>query len=158
MWCLGGKLAKYAWKTPSILNISSHQDSGWWFITLLVARPTKSVIYFVLAFQYQVLFMVSINAHAVSLSLHLVSDAFFFFSACHTELSLFTLWYFRDTPLVIFISMRKVYKLQMRSCLLLVLIAVIVGEILYAGYTYRTEMPLLMSLRSERLPFSVFLT
>lgn len=79
MWCLGGKLAKYAWKTPSILNISSHQDSGWWFITLLVARPTKSVIYFVLAFQYQVLFMVSINAHAVSLSLHLVSDAFFFF-------------------------------------------------------------------------------
>lgn len=30
----------------------------------------------------------------------------------------------------------------MKSCLLLVLIAVIVGEILYAGYIYRTEMPL----------------
>lgn len=45
-------------------------------------------------------------------------------------------------PLAIFLSVRKIYNLQMKSCLLLVLIAVIVGEILYAGYIYRTEMPL----------------
>lgn len=74
--------------------------------------------------------MLSINAHAVSLSLHfLASDAF---SPSNAHLVSSLCYSFSDT-----LSLRKICNLQMRSCLLLVLIAVVAGEILYAGHTYR---------------------
>lgn len=81
--------------------------------------------------------MLGINAHAVSLPLHFWLLMLFLLATPYSVSSLY--YSFNDT-----LSLRKICNLQMRSCLLLVLIAAVAGDVLYAGHTYRTE-----SLRSE---------
>lgn len=74
--------------TQSILNILSPRATGQ-VTTLPVARPAKPALSIALVFQYQRVLMLSINAHAVSLSLHfLASDAF---SPSNATLGLFSL-------------------------------------------------------------------
>lgn len=118
--------------TLSILNIPSPQATGR-FTTLPVARPTKPAVSIALVFQHQRFFLLSINAHALSLSLHFWLLMLFLLAMPYSVASL--RYSFNDT-----LSLRKICNLQMRSCLLLVLIAAVVGEITVC-WTYRTESP-----------------
>lgn len=72
--------------------------------------------------------MLSINAHAVSFSLHFRHLMLFVLPMPYSVSSLY--YSFNDT-----LSLKKICNLQMRSCLLLLLIAVVAGEVLFAEHT-----------------------